>query len=185
MIFNRKITRGLTTYFIIIFVIINLVIATQSLAINRDLSGYNSDHSCTMSVSGKKIGSMNFKGRLHEYPRSGFCCVAQPLALKYKNSKVNQFMNQAIKAALSEPPNYDRAIANLNRVLKITNLADAKRALFAANAAQNGATVSQYADKTLFGDNAENSPNVGGCSLSSGQWLWVRITGTGDTFGRF
>ena len=185
MILTRRITKFTTTYIATILVMSNLLITRQSLAITRDLSGYNSDRSCIMSVSGEKIGSMNLKGRLHEYPRSGFCCVAQPLALKYKNSKVNQFMNQAIKAALSEPPNYDRAIANLNRVLKITNLADAKRALFAANAAQNGATVSQYADKTLFGDNAENSPNVGGCSLSSGQWLWVRITGTGDTLGRF
>jgi hypothetical protein len=178
MILTRRITKFTTTYIATILVISNLLITTQSLAITRDLSGYNSEQLCTMSVSGKKIGSMNFKGRLHEYPRSGFCCVAQPLALKYKNSKVNQFMNQAIKAALSEPPNYDSAIANLNRVLKITNLADAKRALFAANAAKNGANISQHG-------NFEDGTDAGGCSLSWGQWLWIRITGTGDTFGRF
>jgi hypothetical protein len=57
-------------------------------------------------------------------------------------------------------------------------LADAKRALFAANAAKNGANISQHG-------NFEDGTDAGGCSLSSGQWLWIRITGTGDTFGRF
>jgi hypothetical protein len=37
---------------------------------------------------------------------------------------------------------------------------------------KNGAKISQ-------------SKQLGDCSLSSGQWLWIRITGTGDTFGRF
>jgi hypothetical protein len=172
MILTRKIYKRLTTYFFSLFIVASLLITTQALTVARDLSRYNQGQPCTMSVSGKKFGSMNFKGRLHEYPRSGFCCVAQPLALNYKNSKVNQFISQAFKAALSETPNYDNVIANINRVLKIASLSDAKRALFAANAAKNGANISQ-------------SKQLGDCSLSSGQWLWIRITGTGDTFGRF
>jgi hypothetical protein len=182
---SKGIIKYLALCFLAILTALIVLSAAQAFAITRYLSVDNRDYSCRMSVSVKKIGSMSLTGTLHEYPRSGFCCVAQPLALKYKDSKVNQFMKQAIKAALSEPPNYNRAIANLDRVLKITNLPDAKRALFAAKAAQNGAVVSQFADKTLFGNDAENSTNVGGCSLSWGQWLWVRITGTGDTFGRF
>ncbi len=171
MILSRKNYKRLSVYFCIIFIIASLLIQTQ-MTNARDLSRYNSGQPCNIAVSVKKIGSMNLTGRLHEYPRSGFCCIAQPLELEYKNPRVNKLMNQAVKAALSETPNYDVAINNLRSILKITNLPDAKRALFAANAAKNGATISQ-------------SQQLGNCTLNTEQWLWIRITGTGDTFSRF
>lgn len=140
-------------------------------ALSRNLEQYNQGKACSMTISIKKYGSMNLRGRFHQYPRSGFCCVAQPLALSYKNSKVDNLMNQAVKAVI-EKHDYDTAIINLRRLLQIKELPDARRALLAAYGAKNGAIITQ-------------SQELGDCLLLTEEWVWIRITGTGDSFGRF
>lgn len=147
------------------------VVTTTDQALSRNLERYNQGEPCSMTISVKKYGSMNLRGRFHEYPRSGFCCVAQPLALSYKNFKVDNLMNQAVKAAI-EKQDYDTAIINLRRLLQIKELPDARRALLAAYGAKNGAIITQ-------------SQELGECLLLTNEWVWIRITGTGDSFGRF
>lgn len=149
--------------------VLNVVVKIDP-AFSRNLEEYNRGEPCSINIYVKNSGSMHLKGRLHEYPRSGFCCIAQPLTLSYKNSKVDEFMNEAVKAA--ENNNYNLAILNILMSLHIKKIPDARRALLAAYGARDGATITQ-------------SGEMGGCSLVWGQWIWIRITGTLDTFGRF
>jgi len=149
--------------------ILNIVVKIDP-AFSRNLEEYNRGEPCSMDIYVKNHGSMHLKGRLHEYPRSGFCCVAQPLVLSYKNARVDELMNKAVKAA--ENNDYNLAILNILMSIHIKKIPDARRALLAAYGARDGATITQ-------------SGEYGGCSLIWGQWIWVRTTGTLDTFKRF